>query len=159
MSRSGPVSPPSSAAQRAAFCGIAALQIGQSVARVSPASSGVTSNIVTLPSFDSATWSVPAVVISSMPVAVHDPGMLAAEPAQHLRHRLDPFRREHADQLALDAGRVGQRAEQIEDRARAELDPGRADMAHGAVMARRHQEADAGLPERALHQRHVAIDD
>ena len=43
--------------------------------------------------------------------------------------------------------------EQVEDRAGAELDPRPGDVAHGAVVARRHQEADAGLADRALDQR------
>ncbi len=34
------------------------------------------------------------------PVAMHDPGALAAEPAKHLGHRPHPFGGEHADQLA-----------------------------------------------------------
>ncbi len=55
-------------------------------------------------------------------------------------------------------GRVGQRPQQVEDRAGAELDAGRADVAGGAVVARRHQEADAGLPQAAPHDRHVGVD-
>ena len=84
-------------------------------------------------------------------VAMDDPGALAAELAQHFGDRLHPVRREDADELALGAGRVRQRPEQIEDGARAELDAGRPDMAHGAVIARRHEEADAGLDHGALH--------
>ena len=46
--------------------------------------------------------------------------------SERLRHRLDPLRRVHADQLAPRAGRVGQRPEQVEDRAHAERAPHRA---------------------------------
>ena len=82
--------------------------------------------------------------------AMDDPDALGAEIAQHLRHRLEPAGREHADQLTLHAGGIRQRPEQVEDRARAELDPRRADMTHRGVMGRRHHEADAGLAHAAL---------
>ncbi len=63
--------------------------------------------------------------------AMDEPDALRAEIAQHLGHRPQPGRRKHADQLPFDAGRVGQRAEQVEDRARAELDARR--RRHGAL--------------------------
>ena len=62
--------------------------------------------------------------------AMHDPGALGAEQRQHLRDRLDPFLAEHADDLIFGAGRIGERPEQIEDGARAEL--GRDWRRHGA---------------------------
>ncbi len=93
------------------------------------------------------------------PVAAMDqPGMLGAEIAQHLRHRLQPVAGEDAEQLALDAGRVRHRAHEVEDRAGAELGAGRADMAHRAVMLLRPEEAGADLVERALDRRHVGLD-
>ena len=95
----------------------------------SPTSSGVISKLRTLPFSSAATLVAPVVVISSSP---SEPCTTQArsEPRffEHLRQRLDPLPREHADHLALDAGRVGQRPEQVEDRAGAELDAGRADM-------------------------------
>ncbi len=78
---------------------LAAVQIVEP-RRGSPASSGVISKVSTWP------WSSSATVVDTgggqfvEPVAVHDPGALAAEPAQHLGHRPHPFGREHADQLA-----------------------------------------------------------
>ena len=84
--------------------------------------------------------------------------MLGAEPAQHLGHRHHPFGREDADELALCPGRVRERAEQVEDRARGQLDAGRGDVAGRAVVARRHQKADADLLQAALHDCHLAID-
>ena len=59
-------------------------------------------------------------------------------------------RGEHADQLAPAPAGFESGPEQVEDRARAELDPGAGDVAHRAVMARRHHEADAGLADRPL---------
>ena len=47
----------------------------------------------------------------------------------------------------LHARRIGQRAEQVENRPRAKFDPRRADMAHGRMMRRREHEADAGLAD------------
>ena len=92
----------------------------------------------------------PTVVISSRPsepCTTQTP--LGAEILQHLGERLDPLAREHADHLALHAGRIGERAEQIEDRAGAEFDPGRADILHRRMMRRREHEADAGLADAA----------
>ena len=55
----------------------------------------------------------------------------------------------HADDLVRGAGRVGQRAEQVEDGALAQL-AARADRVfHGRVEARRKQEADADLVDAA----------
>ena len=90
--------------------------------------------------------------------AVHDPGPLGAEIGQHLGDRLDPPVVEDAEELALGAGRVRQRAQQVEYGAGAKLGPGRSDMAHGAVVARRHQEADVVLPQAFLDQRHIGVD-
>ena len=93
-------------------------------------------------------WWCPAVVISSSPSEPCTTQTRSrAEIFQHLRHRLDPMPRKHADHLALDAGRVGQRSQQIEDGAGAELDPGRPDVLHRRMMRRREHEADAGFVE------------
>ena len=61
--------------------------------------------------------------------------------------------RKHAEELPLHAGRVGERAEQIEDGARAELDPRRPDMLHRGVMSRREHEADARPPRCSARSR------
>ena len=90
--------------------------------------------------------------------AVDDPGALAAEIAEHMGEWLDPALGEHADKLAARARGIGERPQQVEDRARAELDPRAGDMAHRAVMPGRHEEADAGLLQRLRNERHVAVD-
>ena len=71
---------------------------------------------------------------------------------------LHPIAREYANQLALHHGWVGQRSEKIEDRSGAKLNSWAADVAHGAVVARRHHKADAGLVHRALDEAHVAVE-
>ena len=58
----------------------------------------------------------------------------------------------------LDARGIGQRAQQIEDRAGAQLDARAGDVTHGTMVAGRHHEADAGLPDRLLHQRELGVD-
>src|SRR5665213_2545606 len=78
--------------------------------------------------------------------------------AEHLGERLDPLRRIDADELALDARRVRDRPEQVEDGAGAELDPRGVDMARGAMMARRHHEADAGLEDGAADRLGLDLD-
>ena len=52
---------------------------------------------------------------------------------------------EHADQLVRRAGRIGERPEDVEDRAHAELLAHRRRVLHRAVVVRREHEADAGL--------------
>src|SRR3546814_6007823 len=79
--------------------------------------------------------------------AVHHPGALVAEIAQHGSERLGPLRGKHPDELALHLGRVRQRPQQVEDGAGAELDARRPDVTHGAVVALRHEEAGAGRSE------------
>ena len=81
--------------------------------------------------------------------AVHHPDAFRAEVLQHLRQRLDPLAREHADHLPPHAGGIGQRTEQVEDRAGAELDAGRADILHRRMVRRREHEADAGFLDAA----------
>ncbi len=89
---------------------------------------------------------------------MHDPGALGAQLAQHFGQRRDPALGEHAEQLAPGAGRVGERAQQIEQGAQAHLLAHRGDMAHGRMMARRHQETEIVLDEAAQHQRLVGGD-
>ena len=81
--------------------------------------------------------------------AVHHPDRLRAEVLQDLRQRLHPLPREHADHLPLDAGRIGERTEQVEDRSRRELGPGRTDILHRGMMRGREHEADAGFLDAA----------
>ena len=76
-------------------------------------------------------------------LAVHHHAVLAAELREGLGHRLDPLRCVDADQLAARAGGVGERAEQVEDRAHAERLPHRPRVAHGGVMGRGVQVAEA----------------
>ena len=86
------------------------------------------------------------------------PGPFAAEIGQHPGQGFDPLAREDAGELALDAGRIGQGAQQIENGAGAQLDARRTDMAHGAVVAGRHHEADPRFPDGFLDQGHVGVD-
>ena len=81
---------------------------------------------------------------------IHAPPRRARRPAGPApRPAARPSVGEDADQLPLGAGRVGQRAQQIEDRARAQLDARAGDMAHRRMVARRHQEADIALGQGA----------
>ena len=80
---------------------------------------------------------------------MHHVGGFAPEIVEHLRQRLDPLLGKDPDHLALDAGRVRQRTEQVEDRARAELDARRPHMLHRGMMRGREHEADAGAGDAA----------
>ena len=75
---------------------------------------------------------------------------------------LQPAAIEDAHELALHQGRVRHRPQQVEDGARvgASSTRGAGDVAHGAVMARRHQEADPGFDQRLLQRldRHFEAD-
>jgi len=82
--------------------------------------------------------------------AVNQPGPLAAEGAQGLGHGLQEIGREGAGQLAAHTRRVGERAEDVEDGAGAELAPHGHNMGDGRVVHGRHHEADTGLGQRAL---------
>jgi hypothetical protein len=81
-----------------------------------------------------------------------------SETLEYVGQRFDPIGREDADDLALDPSRIGQRPQEIEYGPRAQLDARGSDVLHGAVMARGHEEAGAGFPERAFDQRHVSVD-
>ena len=79
-----------------------------------PTSSGVISNVVTVPFSSAATLVGPDGRDLVEPVrAVHHLGALGAEVLQHVGERLDPLAREHADHLPLarrpdwTAGRAG----------------------------------------------------
>ena len=81
---------------------------------------------------------------------VDHPDPLGTKGFQGFGHGPQPFPGENADQLQLHIGRIGHRPENIEDRPRAHLDPRRAHIAHGAVMAGGRHEADAGLVQGGL---------
>ena len=80
---------------------------------------------------------------------MHRPGADGAQRPERARDRLDEAAGGDADDLALCAGRIGEGAEQVEDRAEAQLLADRQHVAHGRVVGRREQEADAGLVQRA----------
>jgi hypothetical protein len=56
------------------------------------------------------------------PLPVHDPGDFGAEASERLGHRTGPLRGEDAGELAAHPRRIGQRSQQVEDRAGAQLD-------------------------------------
>ena len=111
------------------------------------------------PSSSATTWVGPVVVISSSP---SEPCTVQtrSEPSslQHLRQRFEPDLREHAEELARHAGRVRERPEQVEQRARAELDAHRRDVAHRGVVRLREHEAQPRLGEAALEPRRIETD-
>ncbi len=72
---------------------------------------------------------------------MHDEDVVAAEPFEHVGQRLDELTAEDAHHLVGRPGRIGQRAEHIEDRAHPELSPRTHGVLHGAVMRRREQKA------------------
>src|SRR5215470_20079085 len=74
--------------------------------------------------------------------AVHDPGPLDSQQTEHAGDRLDPLLAEYADDLIFGARRIGERAEQIEDRADAKLASHFCDVAHGGVMGWCEHEAE-----------------
>ena len=112
----------------------------------------------TSPFFNSATVAAGERKFIQPVAAMHDPGGFGAEFFQRVRHRLDPGGGIDAEQLVIGRGRVGQRAQQIENRADAQLLPHGRDMAHGRMKARRHQETDAALAQAALQHRNFGID-
>ena len=81
--------------------------------------------------------------------AVYHQHVARAEGLADFRHWPLPLRGEHADHLAARAGGIGERPQQVEHRADAELPPYRAGMAHGRMMIRREQEADAHFGDAA----------
>src|SRR5581483_136823 len=77
--------------------------------------------------------------------AVNDQHVPTAEALQHAHLYAHQVRMKHAQQLIRRAGRVGQRPEDIEDRAHPELFAHRCRMFHGAMVIRREHETDPGL--------------
>ena len=78
---------------------------------------------------------------------------LGAEALQRPRLDADQIGMEHAHQDVGRTGRVGQRAEDVEDRAHAELAAHRRDVFHRRVVIRRKHEAQAGLGNALRYRR------
>ena len=74
---------------------------------------------------------------------MHHHHVAAAEALQHAGLDADQIGMEHAHHLVLRPGRVGERAQQVEQRAHAQLAPHRRGVLHGAVEVGREHEADA----------------
>ena len=87
-----------------------------------------------------------------------NPGALGPQVSQHPRHGLDPLARERSRELALDAGGVRKRTQQVEDGPGPEFRSGSGHVPHGAVMAGRHHEPHARFTDRALDDRDVGVD-
>ena len=90
--------------------------------------------------------------------AVDDPNALGTQIAQHFGHWLQKLGRKHADQLALDGGGVGERPQNVEDRARAKLYAHGCNMARGGMVRGRHHEAKAGLAQAFFDKRRLQAD-
>ena len=84
---------------------------------------------------------------------VHHPGAFRAERGQGAGHQVDQLRPRHADHLPPGAGRVGQRAEQVERRADAQFPAHRPGVAHRRMEGGREEERDARLVEAAFDRR------
>ncbi len=89
---------------------------------------------------------------------VHHQRMLGAQVAQHLRDGLDQVRRVDPHQLAPRPGWVGERPQDVEHRAQAELSAHRHDLAHRRMEDGAEQEGDAHLVEGAAGGRRVGLD-
>ena len=84
--------------------------------------------------------------------------MLGTELAQHLGQQRQQLAIVHADELAPHPGRVGDRPENVEHRAHADL-PARADgVFHGAVQLRGKQEGDADFIQATAHLLRLQVD-
>jgi hypothetical protein len=85
-------------------------------------------------------------------------GALGAQLAQHARLDAHQIGMEHAHQHRRRAGRIGQRAEDVEDGAHAHLAAHRRDHLHRRMMDRREHEADAGLLDGGGHLLRLQFD-
>src|SRR4029079_3399678 len=88
---------------------------------------------------------------------MNHPDAFRAEVLQHLDHRLDPLLRERAYHLALDAGRVRQRAKQVENSAGTELNPRRTDILHRRMMGRSEHKSNPGIPNASANMRSIEV--
>jgi hypothetical protein len=82
--------------------------------------------------------------------AVDDEGAARAQPGEHRGDRRHELGRVDADHLRPRAGGIRQGAEDVEDGPRGELTSHGGGMAHGRVMGRSEEEAEAELVDRAL---------
>ena len=90
--------------------------------------------------------------------AVDDDAPLGAQHEQGFGEQHPQLGPADAQQLPRRAGRVDERAEEVEDRRHAELRADRGDVPHGFVQQRGEAEADAQLVEAALDNRHAGLD-
>ena len=121
--------------------------------RGSPAASGVTVNSRSSPSRKLGHQALTGDSQLVQTLAVNEPGMGRTEVAQRFRHGPEPLRIIYASELPADLGRIGERAEQVEDRARTQLDARACGMAEGGMVPGREQEDAAGL----LHHGRQAV--
>ena len=84
-------------------------------------------------------------------MAVDGDGCQRAQPAQHARHGFGQVRAEHADRHVFGAGRIGQRAEDVEHGAGGQFAPRTNGVAHGRVVVDGVTETDAGLVDAVRH--------
>ena len=79
--------------------------------------------------------------------------MLAAEALQHADLDADEIGMEYAKELVRRPRRIGERSQNVEDRAHAKLLSHRRRMLHCAVMVRCEHETDTGLGDALGHLR------
>ena len=79
---------------------------------------------------------------------VHDEGPRRSEPSQYFGNSPHERRRVDAHHLGPRAGRIRQRAEDVEDRSRRQLRAHRRGVSHGGVMRRGEEKAEAELVDR-----------
>ncbi len=91
-------------------------------------------------------------------LAVNDRGAAQTESSERGGDGFAPAAVVDADDLMVDVRGVGQRAEQVEDRPRAELATCGAGVARGGVELRRKREADAGELDAARDHRGLGFD-
>ena len=79
---------------------------------------------------------------------MHHPHVVGPETFQHVRDWLDPFAGKNPQHLTSNAGRIGNRAKQIEKRTYAELRTDWRPMLHGRMVHGRPHEANARFADR-----------
>ena len=89
--------------------------------------------------------------------AVHHDRVLGAEAEQHAREGVDEVVGIDAEDLPAGKRRIGQRTEEVEDRANAELAPHAGHSAHRRMQLRREEKRNAGAAEHFAHPRRVEI--
>ena len=89
---------------------------------------------------------------------MHDPRALGPEERERPRDELGQLRPRHADELARRAGRVRERAQQVEGGADAEIAARHGGVAHRRMKRRREEERDPGLVQASLDDRRLGGD-